>query len=144
MFANYRLYGCRVLIVMLMVVNNRLCRCSTVIERLLFAIHRLSRCSVLTEMLLEYYRLCRYSVVIEKLLVANYRCIAVAHWLKCHCLKNQTHQAPMFLLAFMIFVFIVTLVEIKLASTAVGGNRGMETGEVHWLMELPRSSYILE
>ena len=37
----------------------------------------------------------------------------------------------MFMLVFMYSVFIVTLEEIKLASMAVKGNRGMKNGEVH-------------
>ena len=43
-------------------------------------------------------------------------------------LKNQIHEAPIFLLDFMLYVFLVTLVEIKLASVGVGGNRGMKNG----------------
>ena len=42
------------------------------------------------------------------------------------------------------FVFLVTHVEIKLASTRVGGNNGKENGVAHRLMGLMWSGFILE
>ena len=50
----------------------------------------------------------------------------------------------MFLLNSILSVFIVVLVEIKLVSTAVEGNRGTENGEIHLLMGFGWSSFILE
>ena len=44
----------------------------------------------------------------------------------------------------MLSVFLVTHVEIKLASMGVEGNRSMENGVAQWLMALIRFSFILE
>ena len=59
-------------------------------------------------------------------------------------LKPTRLRTSVLAIDFMLSVFLVTLVEIKTASTGVGGNRGIENGVVHLLMGLIRSSFILE
>ena len=45
---------------------------------------------------------------------------------------------------FILSVFLVTHAEMKLASTGVVGNSGIQNGVIHWLMRLIRSSFKLE